>query len=64
MVTREAAAEYISEGILGKISFIEVKLMSIRDNEVDLAFLKQSDAGDHWNPGVCVRNELGVEKVV
>ncbi|UWP59977.1 flavodoxin family protein [Ruminococcus gauvreauii] len=49
----EAAAEYISEGILAKFPFIEVKLMSIRDNEVDLAFLKQSDAVIIGTPVYC-----------
>lgn len=40
----EAAAEYIQDGILGRYPFIQVKLMDIRENEVDLAFLEQSDA--------------------
>lgn len=40
----EAAAEYIQDGILGKYPFIQVKLMDIRENEVDPVFLEQSDA--------------------
>ena len=31
----EIAAEYIEEGILTRFSFAQVKLMSIRDDEVD-----------------------------
>lgn len=49
----EAAAEYISDGILAKFPFIEVRLMSIRDNEVDLAFLQQSDAVIIGTPVYC-----------
>lgn len=40
----EGVAEYISDGILAKFPFIEVRLMSIWDNEVDSVFLQQSDA--------------------
>lgn len=40
----ETAAEYIQDGILGKYPFIQVKLMDIRENEVDTVFLEQSDA--------------------
>lgn len=40
----EAAAEYIQDGILGKYPFIQVKLMDIRENEVDPVFLEQIDA--------------------
>lgn len=40
----EAAAEYIQDGILAKYPFIQVKLMDIRENEVDMEFLEQSDA--------------------
>lgn len=40
----EAAAEYIQDGILAKHPFIQVKLMDIREDEVDTEFLEQSDA--------------------
>lgn len=40
----EEAAEYIRDGILAKYPFIQVKAMDIRENEVDLEFLEQSDA--------------------
>jgi len=40
----EMAAEYIQDGILGKYPFIQVKLMDLRENEVDLDFLKKSEA--------------------
>lgn len=40
----EIAAEYIQDGILEKYPFIRVKLMDIRENEVDLDFLEKSDA--------------------
>lgn len=40
----EMAAEYIQDGILAAHPFIQVKLMDIRENEVDTEFLKQSDA--------------------
>ena len=49
----EAAAEYISDGILAKFPFVEVKLMSVRDNEVDAAFLQQSDAVIFGAPVYC-----------
>lgn len=39
----EAAAEYIQDGILAKYPFIQVKLMDIRENEVDAKFLEESD---------------------
>ena len=39
----ETAAEYIQDGILAKFPFIQVKPMDIRENEVDLEFLDQSD---------------------
>lgn len=38
------AAEYIQDGILEKYPFIQVKLMDIRENDVDIPFLDQSDA--------------------
>lgn len=40
----EAAAEYIMDGILAKHPFIQVKMMNVRENEVDLEFLNQSEA--------------------
>lgn len=49
----EIAAEYIEEGILKRFPFIQVKLMSIRDNEVDYKFLKQSDAVIIGTPVYC-----------
>ena len=42
--TTEAAAEYIQDGILAKYPFIQVKLMDIRENEVDAKFLEESEA--------------------
>lgn len=38
------AAEFIEDGILAAYPFIQVKLMDIRENEVDVAFLAESDA--------------------
>lgn len=38
------AAEYIEDGILATHPFLQVKLMDIRENEVDEAFLRESDA--------------------
>lgn len=49
----EAVAEYIEDGILMKFPFIEVKRMSIRDNEVDPVFLQQSDAVIFGSPVYC-----------
>lgn len=40
----EEAAEYIQDGILAKYPFIQVKLMDIREDEVDMDFLGKSDA--------------------
>lgn len=40
----ETAAEYIQDGILAKYPFIQVKMMDIREDEVDMEFLEQSDA--------------------
>lgn len=40
----DEAAEYIQDGILAKYPFISVKMMNVRDNEVDLAFLAESEA--------------------
>lgn len=40
----EEAAEYIQDGILAKYPFIQVKLMNIRENEMDMEFLVQSQA--------------------
>lgn len=40
----EMAAEYIQDGILGKYPFIQVRLMDIREDEIDPVFLEQSDA--------------------
>lgn len=40
----ETAAESIQDGILAKYPFVQVKMMDIRENEVDMAFLAQSDA--------------------
>ena len=40
----EEAAEYIRDGILAKYPFVQVKALDIRENEVDLEFLEQSDA--------------------
>lgn len=38
------AAEYIQDGILAKHPFIQIKLMNIRENEVDMDFLVHSEA--------------------
>lgn len=40
----EMAAEYIQDGILAKYPFVQVKMMDIRENEVDPDFISQSDA--------------------
>ncbi len=40
----EAAAESIQDGILARYSFLQVRTMNVRDNEVDIPFLEQSDA--------------------
>ncbi|MGN0294289.1 MAG: flavodoxin family protein [Lachnospiraceae bacterium] len=40
----EMAAESVQDGIMVKYPFIQVKIMDIRENEVDLEFLEQSDA--------------------
>lgn len=40
----EGAAEYIKDGILAKYPFVQVELMDIRENEMDMEFLEQSDA--------------------
>ncbi len=40
----EMAAESIQDGILGKYPFIQVRLMDLRENEVDLDFLEKSEA--------------------
>lgn len=40
----EEAAEYIQDGILAKYPFIQVRTMNIRDGEVDLTFLAESEA--------------------
>jgi len=39
-----AAAEFIEDGILAAHPFVQVKLMDIRENEVDEAFLRDSAA--------------------
>lgn len=49
----ETAAEYIADGILARFPFIQVKLMSVRDNEADLVFLQQSDAVIIGTPVYC-----------
>ena len=49
----ECAAEYIADGIMASFPFIEVKLMSIRDQEVDLDFLQQSEAVIFGAPVYC-----------
>ena len=49
----ECAAEYIADGIMARFPFIEVKLMSIRDQEVDLDFLQQSEAVIFGAPVYC-----------
>ena len=49
----ETAAEYIEEGILAKFPFAQVKLMSIRENEVDCDFLQKSDAVIFGTPVYC-----------
>lgn len=40
----ETAAEYIQDGILAKYPFIQVKLMDIREENIDFGFLEQSVA--------------------
>lgn len=42
--TTEEAAEYIQDGILAKYPFIQVKAMNVRENEVDMDFLAESEA--------------------
>lgn len=49
----EVAAEYIEEGILARFPFAQVKLMSIRDDEVDYEFLQQSEAVIFGTPVYC-----------
>lgn len=49
----EVAAEYIEEGILARFPFAQVKLMSIRDDEVDYEFLQESDAVIFGTPVYC-----------
>lgn len=49
----EIAAEYIEEGILTRFPFAQVKLMSIRDDEVDYEFLQQSEAVIFGMPVYC-----------
>lgn len=49
----EVAAEYIEEGILKRFPFAQVKLMSIRDDEVDYEFLQQSEAVIFGTPVYC-----------
>lgn len=49
----EVAAEYIEEGILARFPFVQVKLMSIRDEEVDYEFLQESDAVIFGTPVYC-----------
>ncbi len=49
----EAAAEYIEKGILARFPFAQVKLMSIRDDEVDYEFLQQSEAVIFGTPVYC-----------
>lgn len=49
----EVAAEYIEEGILQRFPFAQVKLMSIRDDEVDYEFLQQSEAVIFGTPVYC-----------
>lgn len=49
----EVAAEYIEEGILERFPFVQVKLMSIRDDKVDYEFLKQSEAVIFGTPVYC-----------
>ena len=41
---REAAAEYIEDGILEKYPFVQVKRMDISEDEVDVGLLQNSDA--------------------
>src|SRR5699024_7873502 len=40
----DEAAEYIQDGILSRYPFIQVKTMNIRDHEVDIPFVEDSDA--------------------
>ena len=40
----DEAAEYIQDGILARYPFIQVKTMNIRDHEVDIPFVEDSDA--------------------
>lgn len=40
----EAAAEYIQDGILVRYPFIQVKLMDIREDQMDMQFLEESEA--------------------
>lgn len=40
----EMAAEFIEDGILKRYPFLEVRSMDIRENEVDIKFLEESDA--------------------
>lgn len=49
----EVAAEYIEEGILARFPFVQVKLMSIREDEVDYEFLQQSEAVIFGTPVYC-----------
>lgn len=49
----EIVAEYIEEGILTRFPFAQVKLMSIRDDEVDYEFLQQSEAVIFGMPVYC-----------
>lgn len=49
----EVAAEYIEEGILARFPFAQVKLMSIRDDEVDYEFLQKSEAVIFGTPVYC-----------
>lgn len=49
----EVAAEYIEEGILKRFPFAQVKLMSIRDDEVDYEFLQQSETVIFGTPVYC-----------
>lgn len=49
----EVVAEYIEEGILARFPFVQVKLMSIRDDEVDYEFLRESDAVIFGTPVYC-----------
>lgn len=49
----EVAAESIVDGILANYPFIEVKQMSIRDQETDLDFLQKCDAVIFGAPVYC-----------